>query len=61
MKSNMGVKEIKGLHHIMVYLGDVFMHMYVGERGGRKVCTRTSVRQTVFAREGSNMSLYAGE
>ena len=57
----MGAKGIKVVHHIRVYLGDVFMHMYVGERGGRKVCTRTSVRQTVFAREGSNMSLCAGE
>ena len=52
---------MKGVHHIRAYLGDVFTHMYVGERGGRKVCTRTSVRQTVCAREGNNISLYAGE
>ena len=57
----MGTKVIKGAHHIRTYLGDVFTDMYVGERGGRKVCTHTSVRQTVCAREGSNMSLYAGE
>ena len=56
-----GCKGVKGVHHIRAYLGYVFTHMHVGERGGRKVCTCTSVRQTVCAREGSNMSLYAGE
>ena len=48
----MGAKGMKGVHQIRAYLGDVFTHMYVGERGRRKVCTCTSVRQTVCAREG---------
>ena len=43
MRSNVGAKGIKGVHHIRAYLGDVFTHMYVGERGGRKVRTRTQV------------------
>ena len=55
----MGAKGIKGVHQGL--FGRCVQHMYVGERGGRKVCTHTSVRQTVCAREGSNMSLYAGE